>query len=174
MYHQIWLKCRCTQFLIVITRLVPVRWKISYISRARLWWKALTLTKCSKIHKEEISMKLMWYGITTGQWVSIHENKFIHLQSLNLSISPGIFQSQRRTNQIVIAILHQTNTTNWTYVQIEHVLIRLMIIVSNVDFSSVPFVEFNTKYYRYSPLFFPDSWRINTRHHKWELICLEV
>ena len=40
-----------------------------------------------------------------------------------------------------------------------------MIIVSNVEFSCVPFVEFNIKYYGYSPLFFPDSGRTNKVTH---------
>ena len=40
-----------------------------------------------------------------------------------------------------------------------------MIIVSNVEFSYVPFVEFSTQYYGYSPLFFPDSERTNKETH---------
>ena len=94
---------------------------------------------------------------TRKQILSLRVIGFVYF-ARNISVSAS-------KNQIVIAILHQPNTTNWTCVQIEHVLIRLMIIISNAVFSSVPFVEFNTKYYGYSPLCFADSSRINKITH---------
>ena len=117
----------------IIRPLFKRAYKNSCISRMMPWWKALTYKmQLNTYRRDKYVGKVKWHH----HWIMGQHTRIqtFSLKPWNWSYFPGIFQSQCRTYQIVIAILHHPNTPNWTWVQIEHVLIKLMIIVSNAYF----------------------------------------